>query len=506
MNSPGTRCQPTDSIEGNTMSRPSLTRSRKGPSSMARTRKESRATSPIQTSASLQTHPTHDELYAMGKDLREKCPRQDHAFWRPADNRLDPLFLMEESNKGRIAQLVPIRHGRMLQSPFAFYRGAALNMAADLAITPTSGLRVQACGDCHLMNFGSYATPERRVIFDINDLDETLPAPWEWDVKRLGASFVLACRSSGLSEDTAVDAVLSCVRSYRERMAEYSEMPVLDIWYDSIDAEKLAPQIRDEEARKRFQDRVAKARARSVLEHEYPELVTTVGMAPSIKENPPLIYHARERGHEEVIANVLRAFDKYKETLQEDRRLLLDRYKLLDVAIKVVGVGSVGTFCGVMLLMASEHDPLFLQFKQARPSVLEPYAGKSVHENDGQRIVHGCRMMQSASDIFLGWTQGEFGRHFYVRQLKDMKIKPLVEVFTAGVMLQYAELCGWTLAHAHARSGEPTKISGYLGKSDKFDNAIAKFSLAYADQSEKDHECLLKAVRAGKLEVFIEQE
>ncbi|HME57877.1 MAG TPA: DUF2252 family protein [Terracidiphilus sp.] len=234
--------------------------------------------------------------------------------------------------------------------------------------------------------------------------------------------------------------------------------------------------------------------------------MTTAGLTPAIKENPPLIYHWREKGQEEMSANFQRAFAGYRETMQEDRRLLLDRFKLMDMAIKVVGVGSVGTFCGIMLLMASEHDPLFLQFKQARPSVLEAYGGKSLHSNHGQRVVHGCRMMQSASDLFLGWTEGDLGRQFYVRQLKDMKIKPMVEVFTPSVMLQYADLCGWTLAHAHARSGEPTKISGYLGKSNKFDEAIADFSIAYADQSERDHDVLMKAVRAGKLEVFIEPE
>lgn len=473
---------------------------------MARNGKASKTRSAIETSRSLQSHPTLEELYEMGKILRDQCPRQDHATWRPADNRSDPIDLMLESNKGRLPQLVPIRHGRMLQSPFTFYRGAALNMASDLAHTPISGLRVQACGDCHLMNFGAYATPERRVIFDINDLDETLPAPWEWDVKRLAASFVLACRDNGFSDDTARDSVQICVRSYREHMAEYSTMHVLDVWYDSIDAEQLVPSIRDEVARKRVQERLLKARERSVLEHEYPELVTNAGIAPLIKENPPLIFHARERGQEEHLKNVKHAFERYRKTIQEDRRVLLDRYKLMDLAFKVVGVGSVGTFCGVMLLMASDHDPLFLQFKQARPSVLEAFAGKSHHANDGERIVHGCRMMQSASDIFLGWTTGDMGRHYYVRQLKDMKIKPMVEVFTPGVMREYAALCGWTLAHAHARSSEPAKISGYLGKSEKFDCAIADFAIAYADQTERDYESLLKAVRAGKLEVFIEED
>jgi uncharacterized protein (DUF2252 family) len=467
--------------------------------------KKSKKQAQTETSPSLEPQSAREELHAMGKSLRDKCPRESHAAWQPADDRPDPVCLMEESNKGRMPQLIPVRHGRMLQSPFTFYRGAALNMAADLAVTPATGIRVQACGDCHLMNFGAYATPERRVVFDINDLDETLLAPWEWDVKRLGVSFVLACRDNGFSEDDARDAVLSCVRSYRQRMKEYSEMTVLDVWYDSIDVERLIPRIQDDEARKRMQKRLAKARERSVLEHEFPELVTTAGLAPMIKENPPLIFHPQETGHEELMAVVQKHFARYRETMQEDRRLLLDRFKLMDAAMKVVGVGSVGTYCAILLLMASAHDPLFLQVKQARRSVLEAYAGKSLHSNNGQRIVHGCRMMQSASDVFLGWVEGEAGRHYYVRQLKDMKIKPLVEVFTPGVMLEYAGLCGWTLAHAHARSGDSAKISGYLGKSDKFDKAIADFSAAYADQSERDHEVLVKAVRAAKLEVFIEE-
>ena len=473
---------------------------------MAKSEKSSKMSTSVKTSPSLQLHPTRNELSAMGKSLREKCPRQDHAIWQASHTRPDPLTLIEESNQGRISQLVPIRHGRMLQSPFAFYRGAALNMAADLATTPSSGIQVQVCGDCHLLNFGSYATPERRVIFDINDLDETLPAPWEWDVKRLAASFVLACRSNGFREEIARDAALCAVRSYRENMAKYSEMRVLDVWYARIDAEELIPTIKDQEARKRCQERLAKAREHSVMEHEFPELVTTGGLSPAIKENPPLIYHWHEEGYAEHEANIQRAFTQYRETMQEDRRLLLDRFQFMDLALKVVGVGSVGTYCGVMLLMATQQDPLFLQIKQARASVLEAYAGKSAHPNHGQRVVHGCRMMQSASDLFLGWTEGVEGRQFYIRQLKDMKIKPIVEVFTPSVMLQYAELCGRTLSHAHARSGEPAKISGYLGKSDKFDEAIADFSRAYADQSEQDHQTLLKAVRAGKLEVFVEGE
>jgi uncharacterized protein (DUF2252 family) len=455
-------------------------------------------------SPSFQSHPTRAELYAQGKSLREKCLRASHAVWHAPDHRLDPLHLLEESSQGRIRHLIPIRYGRMLQTPFTFYRGAAMNMAADLAGTPTSGLRVQACGDCHLLNFGSFATPERRVIFDINDLDETLPAPWEWDVKRLAASFVLACRDNGFSEDCARDAALSCVRSYRRHMAEYSEMHVMDVWYASVDVKKLIPKVEDAEARARLQKRLAKARQRNVLEHDFPELATLAGERPTIKEDPPLIYHWRDRDQDEFTEIIQNAFAGYRESLPEHRRVLLDRFKLMDIAVKVVGIGSVGTFCAVMLLMAGQHDPLFLQVKQARPSVLEPYAGKSVHPNHGQRVVLGCQIVQSASDLFLGWTEGRFGRHFYIRQLKDMKIKPLVDVFTPSVMLQYADVCGWTLARAHARSGDSAQISGYLGKSDKFDQAIADFSVSYADQSERDHEVLFKAVQTGRLEVLME--
>jgi uncharacterized protein (DUF2252 family) len=392
----------------------------------------------------------------------------------------------------------------MLASPFAFFRGAALNMAADLAGTPVSGLRVQACGDCHLLNFGAFATPERRVVFDINDLDETLPAPWEWDVKRLAVSFLLAGRSNGFREDQARDAVLACVRSYREQLRVYSRMRTLDVWYASIDAEQLVPLVDDETARTRLQKRLGKARGHNPLEHDFPKLANTDGPNPRIQDQPPLIFHWRERSHEEYVANIQRAFALYRETLQEDRRQLLDRFQLMDLAFKVVGVGSVGTLCGIMLLMALGHDPLFLQIKQARPSVLEAFAGASRHANHGERVVHGYRMMQSASDIFLGWTHGELGRQFYVRQLKDMKAKPQVDVFTPAVMQQYARLCGRTLAHAHARSGDSAKISGYLGRNDQFDEAIATFAKAYADQSESDHAQLVRAARRGRLDVATE--
>jgi uncharacterized protein (DUF2252 family) len=442
----------------------------------------------------------------MGKNLREQCPRSSHAVWKAPHNRPDPLRLLEQSNKGRIPELIPIRHGRMMRTPFTFYRGAALNMAADLAVTPATGLRVQACGDGHLLNFGAFATPERRLVFDINDLDETLPAPWEWDVKRLAASVVLACRSNGFSENCARDAVPSCVRSYRERMAEYSQTPVLDVWYASIDIDKLATMVKDKEVGRRAKKRLAAARARSVLEHDFPRLAASAGQAPTIKDNPPLIYHPSGEGEEDLLARARAAWADYRESVQEDRRVLLDRFELKDVAIKVVGVGSVGTYCAVGLLMASEQDPLFLQIKEARRSVLEPYAGKSIYPNHGQRIVNGYQLMQSASDIFLGWAKGKLGRHFYIRQLRDMKVGAQVELFSTSVMAQYAEFCGWALAKAHARSGASAQISGYLGKSDAFDKAIAAFAIAYADQSERDHAVLKKAVRSGRVEVVMEPE
>lgn len=449
-------------------------------------------------------HPSRAERYEKGKSLRDSCPRSSHAVWKREADRRSVIELLEQSSQGRMAQLVPLRYGRMLQSPFTFYRGAALNMAADLAITPVTGLRVQACGDCHLCNFGGFATPERRLIVDINDLDETLPAPWEWDVKRLAASVVLAARNNGDSETESRDAALACVRSYREHMAEFAEMSVLDVWYASVDLETLNDHINDKEAQRRLQKRIGKARERCVLEHDFPQLASNDGLAPTIKENPPLVFHYRDHSQDEFDTIVRQAFAAYRESMAPYRRVLLDRYKLMDIAIKVVGVGSVGTRCAIMLLMADDNDPLFLQVKEARPSVLEAYAGKSEFANHGQRVVNGHFMMQAASDLFLGWTEGSHGRHYYVRQLRDMKIKPLVELFTPDVMLDYAMICGWILARAHARTGDPATISGYLGKSDKFDEAIASFSVAYADQSERDHDELMKAARSGKLEVVME--
>jgi uncharacterized protein (DUF2252 family) len=452
---------------------------------------------------SFKPRPPLADLYARGRLLRSRCPRQGHAAWRCPAGRADPLRLLRESSVGRIPELVPVRHGRMMRSPFLFYRGAALNMAADLASTPRTGVRVQACGDCHLSNFGVFATPERRIVVDINDFDETLPAPWEWDVKRLATSFVLASRENGHGNQRARDAALTCVRAYRARMAELSEMSVLDVWYAASDLERLLPTVREAVTRGRARKRLAKARSRSVLEHDFPELVTTAGQAMTLRENPPLVFHPHQRSHAVFLTAVRRAFASYRDSLADHHRLLLDRFEIVDIAIKAVGVSSVGTRCSVMLLMAGERDPLFLQVKEARSSVLEAFAGKSVHPNHGQRVVMGQRRMQAASDLFLGWTEVQ-DRHYYVRQLRDMKIKLLVDLFPPRVMSQYADLCGGILARAHARCSEPALISGYLGRSDKFDEAIADFAIAYADQTERDHRVFEQAVRAGKVEVLVE--
>jgi uncharacterized protein (DUF2252 family) len=454
----------------------------------------------IEKSRTFAPRPSRVELSARGVAMRKRCPRSSHAAWNAGDDRPDTLRLVEEGNRGRIPDLIPLRHGRMLPSPFTFYRGTALNMAVDLAGTPTTGFRVQACGDAHLGNFRCFATPERRVIFDIHDLDETLPAPWEWDVKRLSASFVLACRANGLSDKRARDAVLTCARSYREAMERFSTMRALEIWYARFEAKKLIEDIEDPDVRARSQKSLVKARRLCVVEDVFPKLADTSGATPTIKDNPPLIYHHLEHGEDEFYRQIEEVFSRYRESLPDDRRVLLDRYALKDKAIKVVGVGSVGTVCSVALLMASKKDPLFLQVKEARPSVLEPFAGPSIYPNQGQRVVKGHRLMQAASDIFLGWTQDSSGRHFYVRQLRDAKLKFRDEQFKSAKMVIFADWCGGTLARAHARSGEPALISGYLGKCDVFDRAVADFAVAYADQVEADFDRFTRAVREGTIE------
>jgi uncharacterized protein (DUF2252 family) len=454
---------------------------------------------------SLLAHRSRAELKAMGKALRDKCSRISHAEWKPPRDRPDPVRLVLKADEGRVPDLLPLRHGRMALSPFTFYRGSALAMAVDLEGTPATGVRVQCGGDSHLVNFRGLATPERQVIFAINDLDETLPAPWEWDLKRLATSFVIACRDNGLPESTAKDAALSCVRSYRERMAELGQMKVLDLWYFALEAEMLISGIEDAGIRRRAIKGLAKARASSTSEGLFPKLVDPSGGSPVIKDQLPAIFHWKDHSPGEVQPDVRQAFARYRETLTPHHRLLLDRYELRDAAIKVVGVGSVGTACWVLLLMAGGGDPLILQVKEARASVLEAYAGKSVFPNHGQRVVNGHRLIQPASDIFLGWTETRGGRHYYIRQLRDVKIKFAVETFGTPEMALFSQWCGYSLALSHARSGDAAVISGYLGKSDIFDKAIAAFSIAYADQNEKDHTALKRAIRDGKVEAVFEK-
>lgn len=465
---------------------------------------------PARTDVPETKRPAHsvpaDDLVAAGKRLRDTVPRASQGVWKRHKDRADPLELLHASDAGRVPELIPIRYGRMLQTPFTFYRGSAGVMAADLAATPTTGVHVQACGDCHLLNFGGFATPERNIAFDINDFDETLPAPWEWDVKRLVASFVLAARSNGLSDSAGRDAAVTCARSYRERLREVAEMSPLEAWYAHIGVEDVLGLIDDPAVQKRVRRRVDKAQAEKAADVDYPKLAEMVGGQVRIKDQPPLIFHLdalREAGTREFIDKALL---EYRETLSDDRRALLDRYRLVDVAIKVVGIGSVGRYCSIGLFMSASNQPLFLQFKQAVPSVLEPYAGKSHYDHSGQRVVQGQRLMQSSSDIFLGWVTGLEGRQVYVRQLRDAKIKPLVETFNRSMLAIYAELCGWALARAHGRASHPWLVTGYLGASDAFDEAMGDFAIAYADQAERDHAALKAAVSAGKIQVHIEED
>ena len=447
---------------------------------------------------------TYAERYAAGRALRERCPRKGHAGWKAPAGRPDAVQLVLAAEKGRMPDLLPLRHGRMVRSAFTFYRGAALTMASDLASTPTTGVRVQCCGDAHLCNFGGFATPERRIIFSINDLDETHPAPWEWDLKRLAASFVVACRDNGLRDPTAKDAVMTCMRSYRESMAEYSQMKTLELWYQGLWARDILARAADPDIHERAVKRVEKERMKSAAEELFPKLVEHKGEMPVIKDQLPTIFHAEGHPPGEIQKAVRDALSDYRSTLPPSLQSLLDRYELRDAAIKVVGVGSIGTRCWVLLFMAGEGDPLFLQVKEARASVLEPFAGGSEFANHGQRVVNGYRLMQPASDMFLGWTQS-LRHHYYIRQLRDIKISPRVETFGSKEMSLYAEWCGRALALSHSRSGHSAMISGYMGKSDALDQAFADFSIAYADQNEKDHAALEKAVRVGRVKAVFEE-
>ena len=436
-----------------------------------------------------------------GKEMRERVPLEDHAKFKVRSGR-DPLAILRESDADRLPELVPIRYGRMLRTPFTFYRGSAAVMAADLAHTPATGVTVQACGDCHLMNFGGFATPERNIIFDVNDFDETLPAPWEWDLKRLAASFVLAVRENGLPKKAEHDIAAECVRSYRKGIRAFSKLDPLAVWYSRVTAEDFLAYVpvRD---RDRIERRIAKTSARRTEEVDYPKLAEFVHGEIRIRDTPPLIFHpdvAREKDFDVRVEGVLKT---YRESLPDDRKVLFDRYRFVDAALKVVGIGSVGTRCWIVLFMSPANDPLFLQVKQAKSSVLEPYAGKGAYESHGQRVVQGQRLMQAASDIFLGWTSADNG-DFYVRQLRDAKISANVATFDEPLFEAYAQACGNNLARAHSKTGNIRALSSYLGKSDVFDEAVAEFASSYADQAERDHAALKNAVRAGDIEVYVE--
>jgi uncharacterized protein (DUF2252 family) len=427
-----------------------------------------------------------------GKALRRQAPRSSQAELRLAKGR-HPLEILAQTDVGRAAALLPIRYGRMVQSPFAFLRGSAAVMAFDLAQSPVSTIQVQACGDCHVMNFGAFATPERQLVFDLNDFDETLPAPWEWDIKRLAASIWVAGRYCHFGEHQCAEAVLAAVRTYREKLAEYAAWPKLQIWYAKIDAK---PMVTIGDGAK-IVESTAEAAAYTAA-RLLPKLTDVTDGRRRIKDQPPLVYHPRrETAFKKSMGQALRL---YHDSLPPERRVLLDSYQFVDVAMKVVGVGSVGTVCAIALLMADEDDSLFLQIRQARPSVLEPYAGRSAYRNEGQRIVEGQRLMQSASDLFLGWSRiGKPPLDFYVRQLRDMKISVTLDNMRIRGFINYAGYCGWAVARSQAKTGDAAMISGYLGKNDAFDQALKRFARAYADQTERDHAILIKAVRAGRV-------
>jgi uncharacterized protein (DUF2252 family) len=457
---------------------------------------------------------TRAERAERGKAARAEIPRSSHAGWVPPSVRRDPVAILEEQALTRVPELVPIRHGRMLVSPFTFYRGAAAIMAADLAGTPRTGVAVQLCGDAHLSNFGAFAAPDRRLVFSVNDFDETLPGPFEWDVKRLVASFAVAGRDRGFEPKQRAAAILAAARAYREAMQAFAGMRTLDLWYARLDVEDLAERwaaAASPRQLKRFERNVAKARAKDSL-RAASRLTRVVDGRLCIVSDPPLIVpieellppDARSR-LEETVRHVLRS---YRRTLPSDRRRLLERFRYADAARKVVGVGSVGTRAWIVLMLgADDADPLFLQLKEAEASVLEPFVGKSDFANHGQRVVEGQRLMQAASDVMLGWfrTPGVDGveRDFYIRQLWDGKGSALVELMEPDALTAYGEICGWTLAKAHARSGDASVIAGYLGSGDAFDRAMAPFAEDYADQNELDYAAFRRAVDNGRIQAEV---
>jgi len=449
------------------------------------------------------------ERAAAGKAARTEAPRSSHGEWEPASDRPDTVELLERQATTRVGQLVPLRYGRMLASPFAFYRGAAAVMAADLAGVPRSGFTVQLCGDAHLSNFGAFASPDRELLFDVNDFDETLPGPWEWDVMRLAASFAVAGRASAFGERERRTIVTAMAEEYREAMRRLAELGNLDVWYTKMDVPAVAERwgaAAGEKEREAFRRNLAKTQAKDRM-RALSKLTREVDGEPRIVSEPPLIVPMGdlvEDTREDVEARVLEVLAAYRDTLSEDRRVLLDSYRFVDAALKVVGVGSVGTRAFVALLLGRDSaDPLFLQVKEAQRSVLEPYAEPSVFENQGERVVQGQRLTQTASDILLGWVKarGLDGkqRDFYVRQLWDQKGSAKVENMNPKAMTAYAQVCGTTLAHAHARSGDRIAIAAYLGGGKTFDRAILDFSQAYSEQNERDHKALADAVKSGRI-------
>ena len=455
-------------------------------------------------------HLTPSERAARGRAARAEVPRSSHADFTPSTHRPDPVALLEEQATSRVPELVPIRYGRMLVSPFAFYRGAALIMAADLASTSNSGLRAQICGDAHLSNFGVFGSPERRMIFNVNDFDETLPGPWEWDVKRLAASLAVAGRENGFTTAERRKILLTSTREYRTGITRFAGMPNMAVWYAHLDIEvlleQLRPQLQDKRV-KAVESTLAKARTRDSVQ-AFAKFATEVDGEPRIVSDPPLIVPIEELlpddDRKEVTAELAMLLRTYRKTLESDKRHLLEQFRFVHLARKVVGVGSVGTRAWIGLLLGRDgQDPLFLQMKEAQESVLARFAGRSKYANQGQRVVAGQRLMQTASDIFLGWQRvtgidGE-QRDFYIRQLRDWKASAEIERMNSKGMAKYARMCAWTLARAHARSGDRVAIASYLGKSDVFDNAVADFAEAYADQNERDYRALADAVSSGRI-------
>lgn len=437
------------------------------------------------------------EKYKSGVKIRERVSRKDHANWQIPPGRPSVEEMISQSIADLVPELIPIRHSRMSASPFVFYRGTASIMARDLSYTPSSGVIVQACGDCHLMNFGGFVTPEGNIVLDINDFDETTPGAWEWDLKRLATSFALAARENELYQNDADDIVFELVSAYRDKLLEYTSMNLLEFWHFEFNFENI---IRDSVSDK------TKERLKKFLAHS--DKIVNDGVLfktgknsagdHSIKDQPPLITHPTDMDESlKLMGNFL---DQYKKTLLPDSRILLDQYKLEDVAYKVVGVGSVGTRCYVVLFINENAEPLFIQVKEARPSVLVPYTAKNIYEHQGERVVQGQRLIQSASDIFLGWATDATGRHFYLRQLKDRKITVNIKSMEKKMLSIYAKYCGWILAKAHCKTGQGSLIYGYIGKNEIFPKAIMRFSKAYADQTEKDYNKFMNAIRSGKLQ------